>query len=112
MRCAQHSTALLQHAKTALGPRHAHVTRAHARIAHVMTLSAAERSCANALPLWRSVLAATKACVPPNWPHLLVPLRGGVDAARGCNDAEALASFQVGLEAVLQVLRPKCDDIM
>ena len=73
--------------------------------------SAAPRSCANALPLWREVLRATRACCGDVWPALLVPLRGGVRAAKAASDAAAEAEFGAELERVLAVLRPACDDV-
>eukprot|EP00326_Haptolina_ericina_P002667 CAMPEP_0181215508 /NCGR_PEP_ID=MMETSP1096-20121128/26053_1 /TAXON_ID=156174 ORGANISM="Chrysochromulina ericina, Strain CCMP281" /NCGR_SAMPLE_ID=MMETSP1096 /ASSEMBLY_ACC=CAM_ASM_000453 /LENGTH=93 /DNA_ID=CAMNT_0023307373 /DNA_START=15 /DNA_END=296 /DNA_ORIENTATION=+ len=85
--------------------------KARSRLATVMTLSRVPRSCSNALPLWRAVLAATKRCVPPNWPHLLEPLRGGIDAARVAGDMAAAAQFEEELAHVLQVLNPACSDV-
>ena len=111
MASATHYAALLALAKGALGERHALVTNARSRLAHVMTASAAPRSCANALPLWREVLRATRACCGDVWPALLVPLRGGVRAAKAASDAAAEAEFGAELERVLAVLRPACDDV-
>jgi hypothetical protein len=45
------------------------------------------------------------------WPALLVPLRGGVRAAKAAGDAAAEAEFGAELERVLAVLRPACDDV-
>ena len=45
------------------------------------------------------------------WPALLVPLRGGVRAAKAASDASAEAEFGAELERVLAVLRPACDDV-
>ena len=50
-------------------------------------------------------------CVPTCWPHLLVPLRGGRDAAAAAGDATAEAGFAEELELVLRVLSPKCTDV-
>lgn len=103
---------LLQHASGALADSHALVLQARGRLAHVMTASGAKRSCANALPLWRAVYAATRACCPEAWPQLLEPLRGMLAAARGADDAETAASSEAELSRVLRVLNPSCTDVL
>ena len=108
---AAHYAKLLQGAEGVLGEGHALLLQARSRLAHVMTLSRVPRSCANALPLWRVVIEQTRKCVPPNWPHLLPPLRGARDAAWYAGDEAASKTFSEALEAMLAVLRPSCDDV-
>ena len=58
-----------------------------------------------------NAIRATRACCGDVWPALLVPLRGGVRAAKAASDAAAEAEFGAELERVLAVLRPACDDV-
>ena len=111
MTSAAHYGQLLQLSDGLLGAHHTLLLVARGRLAHVMTVSGAQRSCANALPLWRSHLAATRRCCPPNWPHLLPCLRGGRDAAARAGDSTAAAEFEAKLHRVLDVLKPKCLDV-
>ena len=111
MTSAAHYGQLLQLSDGLLGAHHTLLLVARGRLAHVMTVSGAQRSCANALPLWRSHLAATRRCCPPNWPHLLPCLRGGRDAAARAGDSTAAAEFEAELHRVLDVLKPKCLDV-
>ena len=76
-----------------------------------MTLSGAARSQANALPLWKLVLAALRPCVPLNWPQLLAPLKGAAAAAAAAGDDEAAAAYREEHGAVLRVLNPRCEDV-
>jgi hypothetical protein len=111
MTAAAHYAKLLQVGSGVLGPRHALLLQARARLAQVMTLSKAQRSCANALPLWRAVLSQTRQCVPPNWPQLLTPLRGARDAAKYAGDEAASNEFAEELGRMLGVLSTKCADV-
>lgn len=111
MTAAAYYAKLLQASEGVLGPRHALLLQARGRLAHVMTLSKAPRSCMNALPLWKAVLAQTKQCVPPNWPHLLVPLRGALDAATYAGDEASAKAYSEELDKVRSVLASHCRDV-
>ena len=111
MMAAQHYAKLLQLATGHLGDGHALLLQARSRLAHIMTMSGVPRSRANALPLWKAVLATTRTCVPPNWPALLEPLRGIADAAEAAGDAQSLRVAREELEQVLCVLNPTCTDV-
>ena len=102
---------LLQLAKGTLSEGHALVLQARARIAHVMTLSGVQRSRANALPLWKAVLAATRPCVPSHWPALLEPLRGVADAAEAAGDVVEASAAAEEVRRILAVLLPDCKDV-
>ena len=112
MTAAAHYAKLLQLSDGVLGSGHAVLLQARLRLAHVMTLSKAARSCANALPLWRAALEVTRRCVPPIWPQLLTPLRGARDAATHAGDAAAAKEFGDELERVLALLNPQCSDVV
>ena len=112
MTAAAHYAKLSQAADGVLGSSHALLLQARLRLAHVMTLSRAQRSCTNALPLWRAALEVTRRCCPPNWPHLITPLRGARDAATHAGDAAAANLFGDELERMLVLLNPKCSDVV
>ena len=110
MGAAAHYAKLLQLASGNLGESHALVLQARQRLAHVMMLSGVQRSQANALPVWRAVLAATRMCVPKHWPALLEPLRGATAAAKAAGDEEAAAAYKAETDALLALLNPSCTD--
>lgn len=109
MEAAQQYAKLLQLADGALDNGHEVLLQARERLAKVMGFSGAQRSRANALPLWRAVLAAVRPCVPPSWPQLLEPLRGVIDAAEAAG--EAADEERAELQRVLAVLNPSCSDL-
>lgn len=111
MQAAAHYAQLMQVATSMLGESHAILLQARQRLAQVMMMSDAQRSQANALPLWRAVLAVTRSCVPPHWPALLEPLRGAAAAAAAAGEAEAAAAYATEVDAVLAVLQPRCADV-
>jgi hypothetical protein len=111
MEAAAHYAKLLQLGASALGERHELLLQARTRLAKVMTGSGAERSRANALPLWQAVLAATRPCVPACWPALLEPLRGIANAAEAAGDSELAASAQQEADDMLKRLNPGCTDV-
>lgn len=111
MEAATHYAKLLQLATGKLDDGHALLLIARARLAKVMMQSGAQRSQANALPLWRAVLQATRPCVPANWPALLEPLRGVAAAAEAAGDAELAVRHKEEAARVLAVLNPSCSDV-
>ena len=111
MRAASLYAKLLQLSSGALDDRHAILLQARSRLAQVMMMSGADRSRANALPLWRAVLAALRPCVPAHWPQLLPPLRSAAAAAAAAGDESAASAFRAEYERVLGVLNPTCPDV-
>ena len=111
MRAASLYAKLLQLSSGALDDRHAILLQARSRLAEVMMMSGADRSRANALPLWRAVLAALRPCVPEHWPQLLPPLRSAAAAAAAAGDESAASAFRSEYESVLGVLNPTCPDV-
>uniref|UniRef100_A0A7S4FD62 SET domain-containing protein n=1 Tax=Chrysotila carterae TaxID=13221 RepID=A0A7S4FD62_CHRCT len=111
MSSASHYAELLRLATNALHPEHELCTHARARLAHVMTESGAQRSCANALPLWRSVIAALEKCVPHASPQLLPPLRGALKAASIAGEDAEADKYKQRLDHTLAVLCMGCHDL-
>mmetsp|Transcript_17599 Transcript_17599/g.53220 ORF Transcript_17599/g.53220 Transcript_17599/m.53220 type:complete len:475 (-) Transcript_17599:288-1712(-) len=102
---------LLQQGSSVLDSRHAMLTHARGRLATLMTASKAERSCRNALPLWRDVLAATRLCLPSAWPQLLPLLRSARDAAAAAGDFLSRDAYTSEIEQITSILRTSCEDI-
>ena len=112
MEAASHYAKLLQLANGVLGERHGLLLVARGRLAKVMQLSGAERSRANAMPLWKAVLAVMRPCVPTRWPQLLEPLRGLADAAEAAGDDETELEAREEVDALLRIIRPDCGDVV
>ena len=111
LQAAAHYAQLLQRASGILGEGHAIVLLARLRLAQLMMSSGAQRSQANALPLWKAVLEATRPCVPDAWPALLEPLRGAAAAASAAGDSTQSEHYAAEAERVLTVLNPRCRDV-
>lgn len=111
MEAAARYVKLLQLAGSHLDDGHALLLQARGRLAHVMNLSGAQRSQANAWPLWKQVLGALRPCVPPAWPQLLPALRGAATSAAAAGDTAAAEAYRAEVASVLAVLRPGCDDV-